>query len=536
MPRLKSRSTKQRGKLIAALMKKQRVQQTLEAAERRRQCDRTGKKRKRAQETHEAAERRRRCDRTGKKRKRAQETHKVTERRRQFNRTSMKVRRAEETHEAAERRRHCDRTGKKRKRAQEIHEVTERRRQFNRTSMKVRRAEETHEAAERRRQCDRTGKKRKRAQETYEAAERRHATTRNQMNEVRKRRQEDCFACFRLKIAEGPIYSCISCYRLLYRETVMEMKAGNYSANKTTKKILKNASVCKLQTNGKSWICQTCHKSLKKGELPVQSWDNGLDLDPVPPELEDLRSLELRLISQRIPFMKLVGLPKGGQKSIHGSAVNVPSKLQSVMSLLPRLPATAEVVPLKLKRKLIYKGHHMYEFIRPSRVTEAIKWLKQNNPLYKDVDICPDWQTQWANDDPELWEALVNPSQSHEKTANFDREGGQDDEMGVNEDSQAESTTTPMEDEEDRIAFEQTSKLRGIPYDTLLQEEEVTDGDNIYSLAPGENQTPCAFLTDDKFEELANPSKYPFGHGGLGDDKRPRKNNGKKIFQPASLA
>ncbi|XP_078618327.1 uncharacterized protein LOC144885957 [Branchiostoma floridae x Branchiostoma japonicum] len=535
MPRLKSRSTKQRGKLIAALMKKQRVQQTLEAAERRRQCDRTGKKRKRAQETHKVTERRRRCDRTGKKRKRAQETHKVTERRRQFNRTSMKVRRAEETHEAAERRRHCDRTVKKRKRAQEIHEVTERRRQFNRTSMKVRRAEETHEAAERRRQCDRTGKKRKRAQETYEAAERRHATTRNQMNEVRKRRQEDCFACFRLKIAEGPIYSCISCYRLLYRETVMEMKAGNYSANKTTKKILKNASVCKLQTNGKSWICQTCHKSLKKGELPVQSWDNGLDLDPVPPELEDLRSLELRLISQRIPFMKLVGLPKGGQKSIHGSAVNVPSKLQSVMSLLPRLPDTAEVVPLKLKRKLIYKGHHMYEFIRPSRVTEAIKWLKQNNPLYKDVDICPDWQTQWANDDPELWEALVNPSQSHEKTANFDREGGQDDEMGVNEDSQAESTTTPMEDEEDRIAFEQTSKLGGIPYDTLLQEEEVTDGDNIYSLAPGENQTPCAFLTDDKFEELANPSKYPFGHGGLGDDKRPRKITAKRYFNQRLL-
>ncbi|XP_078619175.1 uncharacterized protein LOC144886422 [Branchiostoma floridae x Branchiostoma japonicum] len=535
MPRLKSRSTKQRGKLIAALMKKQRVQQTHEAAERRRQCDRTGKKRKRAQETHEAAERRRRFDRTGKKRKRAQETHEAAERRRRCDRTGKKRKRAQEIHEVTERRRQLNRTSMKIRRAEETHEVTERRRQFNRTSMKVRRAEETHEAAERRRQCDRTGKKRKRAQETHEAAERRRATTRNQMNEVRKRRQEDCFACFRLKIAEGPIYSCISCYRLLYRETVMEMKAGNYSANKTTKKILKNASVCKLQTNGKSWICQTCHKSLKKGELPVQSWDNGLDLDPVPPELEDLRSLELRLISQRIPFMKLVGLPKGGQKSIHGSAVNVPSKLQSVMSLLPRLPATAEVVPLKLKRKLIYKGHHMYEFIRPSRVTEAIKWLKQNNPLYKDVDICPDWQTQWANDDPELWEALVNPSQSHEETANFDREGGQDDEMGVNEDSQAESTTTPMEDEEDRIAFEQTSKLRGIPYDTLLQEEEVTDGDNIYSLAPGENQTPCAFLTDDKFEELANPSKYPFGHGGLGDDKRPRKITAKRYFNQRLL-
>lgn len=34
-----------------------------------------------------------------------------------------------------------------------------------------------------------------------------------------------------------------------------------------------------------------------------------------------------------------------------------------------------------------------------------------------------------------------------------------------------------LEDEEDRIAFEQSSKLRGIPYDTLLQ-EEVANVDN----------------------------------------------------------
>ncbi|KAI8500028.1 hypothetical protein Bbelb_223450 [Branchiostoma belcheri] len=81
------------------------------------------------------------------------------------------------------------------------------------------------------------------------------------------------------------------------------------------------------------------------------------------------------------------------------------------------------------------------------------------------------------------------------------------------EDSETESENE--EDEEDRVAFQETSKLRGLPYDTLLQEEQVPNGDNIYSVAPGENQTPCAFFTDDRFEELANPSKYPYGRGDI---------------------
>jgi hypothetical protein len=67
-------------------------------------------------------------------------------------------------------------------------------------------------------------------------------------------------------------------------------------------------------------------------------------------------------------------------------------------------------------------------------------------------------------------------------------------EMTRNE-SRFEEATNQIEDEEDIIAYEQTSKLRGIPYDTLLQDEQqLVNDDSTYSIAPGENQTPCAFL------------------------------------------
>ena len=77
----------------------------------------------------------------------------------------------------------------------------------------------------------------------------------------------------------------------------------------------------------------------------------------VPPELSGLNALELRLISMRLPLMKMVALPSGKQRSIHGPAVNVPSRIDTICDVLPRLPSQSELVPLKLKRKIAYQGH-----------------------------------------------------------------------------------------------------------------------------------------------------------------------------------
>ena len=96
----------------------------------------------------------------------------------------------------------------------------------------------------------------------------------------------------------------------------------------------------------------------------------------IPPELSCLKNLEKRLISLHVPFMKMVALPSGKQHCIPGPAVNVPSKLDSVCELLPCLPSESELVPLKLKQKLSYKGHYLYDYVRPDKVIAALHWLK----------------------------------------------------------------------------------------------------------------------------------------------------------------
>lgn len=95
--------------------------------------------------------------------------------------------------------------------------------------------------------------------------------------------------------------------------------------------------------------------------LPPQSDANNLELPIIPKELQGLTTLEERLLSQLYPFIKLIALPKGKQNAIKGAVVNIPVEVQSFAETLPRTPSDAEFIPLKLKRKVEYKGHYSFQ-------------------------------------------------------------------------------------------------------------------------------------------------------------------------------
>ena len=88
--------------------------------------------------------------------------------------------------------------------------------------------------------------------------------------------------------------------------------------------------------------------------MPLLSKARRLELSKVPPELPS--ELEARLISLHVPFMKKVALPCGKQKSIHGPAVDVPTKIDNVCTVLPHLPSQNQWISFKFKCKLAYKG------------------------------------------------------------------------------------------------------------------------------------------------------------------------------------
>ena len=130
------------------------------------------------------------------------------------------------------------------------------------------------------------------------------------------------------------------------------------------------------------------------GKVPVQSEYNHLQLDAIPDQLSSLCQLEQKLITQRLPFMQICNLPKGAQKGIQGPVVNVPSNLDTLVTTLPRLPSDAGLVQVKLKRKLQYKGHSIYQCINPSSVQKGLQYLFGNNMLNADIKQHKNWIKQ----------------------------------------------------------------------------------------------------------------------------------------------
>uniref|UniRef100_A0A1X7VYG0 DUF6570 domain-containing protein n=1 Tax=Amphimedon queenslandica TaxID=400682 RepID=A0A1X7VYG0_AMPQE len=179
----------------------------------------------------------------------------------------------------------------------------------------------------------------------------------------------------------GPDFVCTVCHRMMYSPNVVSFDRKKYS--KGTPEMLQNTFRHQYECpDGTEWICLTCNRSLKRSNAPVMAKANGLGLETIPPKLECLNELELRLISLRIPFMKMVSLPSCKQRA-HEPAVNVPSNVDTVVDVLPRLPSQCELIALKLKRKLSYKDHYMYQYVRPTIVMNSLKWLKVKKPLFK---------------------------------------------------------------------------------------------------------------------------------------------------------
>ena len=133
---------------------------------------------------------------------------------------------------------------------------------------------------------------------------------------------------------------------------------------------------------------------------------------PNEPSVLGLTPLEESLISPRIPFMQICELLRGGQLSIHGNVVNVPSDVNSTVHTLPRLINESQTIPIKLKRRLSHKHHYQFQNVQPKKVLEAAKYLVSTSELFKSegIEVRDAWQntitTQVKENDE--WDKLLN--------------------------------------------------------------------------------------------------------------------------------
>ena len=103
------------------------------------------------------------------------------------------------------------------------------------------------------------------------------------------------------------------------------------------------------------------------------------------------------------------------------------------------MPSELQLNPVKLKHKLEYKSHHMYDMICRDHVISVIAWLKEHNSYYADIKHNEHWYSNIASrelsvhldesdnhititEDAVLNQTLQNENISKEKLNKYDNE------------------------------------------------------------------------------------------------------------------
>ncbi|XP_062571478.1 uncharacterized protein LOC134233522 [Saccostrea cucullata] len=307
--------------------------------------------------------------------------------------------------------------------------------------------------------------------------------------------EEEVLALFRESVRNGPEYTCCCCHRLLFEHQVqgctLEMYKGRHQAHEIAKACIqeKYCHECTLSCpmhcpQSSLWICFTCHRKILSGNVPAEAAVNKMSLEEIPNDLANLNSLEQHLIALHIPFMKVMALPQGGQRNVHGPVVCVPSNIKKATSL-PRSHDDNLLLRVKLKRKLAYKGYFEYQFVNPNHIKMALDYLKKENKWYQDVEINTNWEGNSDQND-------LLPKE----TIDQDQEKFEDEEVKEGE-------------------IDQTSE---VVTDTCLQPvdvaQEVLDHyfDDIYNIAPSEGKNPIRMLQEEGNEAKTFPHLFPSGN------------------------
>ncbi|XP_042601481.1 uncharacterized protein LOC122140744 [Cyprinus carpio] len=306
-------------------------------------------------------------------------------------------------------------------------------------------------------------------------------------------------------VKDGPDFVCCVCQRLLFQHQVLSCNRYYYSTKTigsifekcvSEKYLHKCDTTCVMPCQwldtprSKLWICYTCHYKINKGEIPPECASNNLRVHPIPPELSCLNSIEQHLIALHIPFMKMLALPKGGQNGVHGPLTCVPANIVQTSNLLPLSSMEGSLLPVKLKRKLTYKGHYKYQFVDTMHIRKALKCLKQINVHYRDVDFNEVWLNEFCREQDN--EVLEKERDGHAE--------GKETSIDVGEDEL-------LHDRQQHCMFQDTCLM---PVD-IGQEALDQYFDGIMNLAPAEGNNPVKLLSDFANEAKCFPVLFPQG-------------------------
>jgi Helitron helicase-like domain at N-terminus len=166
--------------------------------------------------------------------------------------------------------------------------------------------------------------------------------------------------------------------------------------------------------NGAYLACPSCNRCIKGRQfykIPLYSWANGCWIGSLPEELHGLSYVEELVIARAHTTKCWVRLNSGSgprvlhQRAASGNVCIHPHEITVLGKTLPRPMSTLydeivvifamsdnqEVTPEMFKRTPF--------LARRGRILRALNWLKENNPLYHNIDIDYEALAEYPEDD-----------------------------------------------------------------------------------------------------------------------------------------
>lgn len=146
-------------------------------------------------------------------------------------------------------------------------------------------------------------------------------------------------------------------------------------------------------------FCKTCFNSISKSNRPKLGCKNGVNTtccQSYPKELEDLSPVEEAVIARAHPVISILKLrPVGVSTSvtyqrIRGHAVVLPQNPGPLLNSLPSASLRLhDVIRIVWASERAHTAADIRSFasIRREKVLTALRWLKSENPLYRDIVI-----------------------------------------------------------------------------------------------------------------------------------------------------
>ncbi|KAK3911829.1 ATP-dependent DNA helicase [Frankliniella fusca] len=229
--------------------------------------------------------------------------------------------------------------------------------------------------------------------------------------------------------------------------------------------------------------CRNCH---------VFSSNNDMDPGTVPECLQNLSYVEKQLISRIHPVVSLYKI-KDCQYKYSGNVINFPQNVQLIADKLPHnIDNLNSIITVRLDLSQSYKDF----VVRRKNVTDALVWLRQNNPLYKDVTI-----------DHSLCENLPECENVYRRMQGYDKFGNDDSNSIPHSADNDDDGESDIDDSEDSIHYTDVPDLN-----SFTQKEQVQSalGENIV-LWPSIGKTPINEFSFLGYFTMAFPHLFPYG-------------------------